>query len=144
MTVIENIRMVTAMLEELDGSPPITKDLREGFPRPCTYIEPTSTELTGGAGGEEITEETDIRITYFGEETDTGYIDLLKFQNALSERLSMPIIGDNFVVYPDGVSFDLDRDEMVLECEFSIITKQTISRDNDTIPLMDTLKDKEV
>lgn len=142
MTIIELIRMVSALLEELDGAAPITKDLREGFPRPCTYIEPLSTDFSRGAGGAETREDIELRVTYFGESTHQGYLTLLRFQAALAERLTMPIIGDAFTVFPEDVSFDLDRDEMVLECEFTVSIFQSVSKD-ENLPLMEILVDKE-
>jgi hypothetical protein len=38
--IIDTIRGLSEWIEENFGEPPTTKDLLEGFDRPCTYIQP--------------------------------------------------------------------------------------------------------
>lgn len=49
-TMINVIRAVSGLVEQVFGAPPTTKDITEGFNRPCTYVQPTlmQTSLEGG------------------------------------------------------------------------------------------------
>ena len=40
-TMINVIRAVSGLVEQVFGAPPTTKDITEGFNRPCTYVQPT-------------------------------------------------------------------------------------------------------
>ena len=43
------IRAVSAIVETTFGEPPTTKDITEGFDRPCTYVQPAVIQkLCGG------------------------------------------------------------------------------------------------
>ena len=48
--IVDVIRAVSELVERVFGAPPITKDITEGFDRPCTYVQPTlmQTSLEGG------------------------------------------------------------------------------------------------
>ena len=50
ITIIDTIRALSDWIEGLFGEPPTTKDITEGFERPCTYIQPGTldTAVEGG------------------------------------------------------------------------------------------------
>lgn len=119
ITIIDTIRAVSALVERLFGEPPTTKDITEGFTRPCTYVQPTilDTAVEGGLRHDTFT----VEIIRFAQRTRRGYLELLEYQAKLTEALEHPIsVEESFVLYPEEVDFELRRDEMVLITSFSV------------------------
>lgn len=117
-TIIDTIRAVSDWTEGLFGEPPTTKDIHEGFTRPCTYIQPVMMQA-GGAG---LAEDTfAIQVIRLAEHSRTGYLELLRDQAALRAALDEPIpVSESFYLYPEDVSFDLDRGDMALVTSFTL------------------------
>lgn len=118
-TMIDVIRAVSGLVEQVFGDPPTTKDITEGFDRPCTYVQPTlmQTSLEGGLRHDHYS----IEIIRFGPRTRDGWLDLLEAQASLAETLENPIpISSTFFLYPEEVNFDLRRDEMTLITSFDV------------------------
>lgn len=119
ITVIDTIRAVSALVEDLFGEPPTTKDVTEGFTRPCTYVQPTllDTAVEGGLRHDSFT----VEIIRFAQRSRKGYLELLAYQEQLTEALENPIpVEEEFLLYPEDVSFSLRREEMTLVATFSV------------------------
>lgn len=119
ITVIDTIRAVSALVEDLFGEPPTTKDVTEGFTRPCTYVQPTllDTAVEGGLRHDSFT----VEIIRFAQRSRKGYLELLAYQEQLTEALENPIpVEEEFLLYPEDVSFALRREEMTLVATFSV------------------------
>ena len=119
ITIIDTIRAVSALVEHLFGEPPTTKDITEGFTRPCTYVQPTilDTAVEGGLRHDSFT----VEIIRFAQRTRKGSLELLEYQAKLTEALEHPIpVEESFVLYPEEVDFELRRDEMILITFFSV------------------------
>lgn len=130
ITLVDTIRAVSAMLETLFGDPPVTKDIDEGFDRPCTYVEPlpVNTEVSSSLR----MDTCPIRIFRFAEKIETGYLELLQEQEKLLNALSKPIpVTDVFLLYPEDMKFDLSRADMALSVDFTVTNVQELE-DEDT------------
>lgn len=141
ITLIDTIRGISECIEETFGEAPVTKDVQEGFDRPCTFVEPVdlATSLESELRADEIT----IEITRFSEFSYKGYLELLEYQNTLSGLLLKPIpVSETFYLYPEDVEFELDRNDMFLVCSFSLNNIQLIEADEDviTVPTMEELE----
>lgn len=119
MAIIKTIRLFTDVLEEVFGDTAITKDIYEEFERPCTYITPTSIEVE--AIGGQVQETIGITITRFGSFDYKGYLELLQYAEVLTRLLTAPVMVERFAVYPEDVNIDINREEEVLECTFSVV-----------------------
>lgn len=138
VTIVETIRAVSDVLETVFGDAPTTKDITRGFDRPCTYIQPIGieTERSGGLRHDTYS----LQIIRFAERSYMGYQDLLKYQGMLTDALERPIaVEEFFLLYPENVSFELRRDEMVLLCEFSVQNIQELPEDDADAETMETL-----
>ena len=117
--IVDVIRAGSELGERVFGAPPITKDITEGFDRPCTYVQPTlmQTSLEGGLRHDSYS----IEIIRFGPRTRDGWLGLLEAQASLAETLENPIpISSTFFLYPEEVDFDLRRNEMTLITSFDV------------------------
>lgn len=117
--IVDVIRAISDLVEQVFGTPPTTKDITEGFDRPCTYVQPTmmETSLEGGL----LHNRYSIEIIRFGPRTRDGWLGLLEAQASLAETLWNPIpISSTFFLYPEEVDFDLRRDEMTLITSFDV------------------------
>ncbi|MET0016380.1 DUF6838 family protein [Oscillibacter sp.] len=80
-TIIDVVKTVSGLIETGFGMPPTTKDIREGFSRPCFYVEPY--QMRCGIAGDMRDDAFGIRIFYFSKRAETGYLDLLEKQTVL-------------------------------------------------------------
>lgn len=138
ITIVETIRAVSDMIEQIFSEAPTSKDITKGYDRPCTYVQPTviETELFGGLRHDTYS----LQIIRFAEKSYIGYQDLLKYQVALTDALENPVfVSESFALYPENVSFELRRDEMVLLCEFSVQNIQELPEDGADMETMETL-----
>lgn len=138
ITIIDTIRAVSDLMEEIFDEAPTSKDITHGFDRPCTYVQPTGieTERSGGLRHDTYS----LQIIRFAERSYLGYQDLMKYQIALTDALEQPIpVSESFVLYPENVSFSLRRDEMVLLCEFSVQNIQALPEEDADAEIMETL-----
>lgn len=138
VTIVETIRAVSNVLETVFGDAPTTKDITRGFDRPCTYLQMTNaeTEKTGDARHDTYM----FQIIRFAERTDVGYLSLLEDQGKLAEALEKPVVVEEFFfLYPENVSFELRRDEMVLLTSFSVDNFQALPDEDTGAETMETL-----
>lgn len=137
ITIVETIRAVSDLIERLFGEPPTTKDITEGFARPCTYLQPVGLETA--REGDLRHDTIQLQIICFGDRTDRGYLSLLQQQSLLGATLEEPIpVAEGFSLYPEDVTFSLRRDEMVLLTEFTLQNFQALPVDADA-ETMETL-----
>lgn len=138
ITIIDTIRAVSELVEDLFGEPPTTKDVTEGFTRPCTYVQPTilGTAVEGGLRHDSFT----VEIIRFAQRTRKGYLELLEYQVKLTEALEHPIpVEESFALYPEEVDFELRRDEMILITSFSAENFQLLPDADADAETMETL-----
>ena len=118
-TITDVIRAVSGMVERLFGEPPNSKDITEGFERPCTYVHTTGTDVD--RPGDMRHDVIHMQIVRFSERSYMGWAELLRYQEALTIALLEPIpVDDMFYLYPEDVSIDLRRDEMAMFADFSV------------------------
>ena len=119
ITITDVIRAVSGMVERLFGEPPTSKDITEGFERPCTYVHTTGTDVD--RPGDMRHDVIHLQIVRFAERSYMGWAELLRYQEALTMALLDPIPVDGmFFLYPEDVSVDLRRDEMAMFADFSV------------------------
>lgn len=136
-TIIDTVRGLSEWIETEFEDPPLTKDITEGFDRPCTYIQPV--DLSTSREGDLRLDEISFDIIRFAEKSDRGYLELLQYQEKFAELLMQPIpISDSFFLYPEDVEFELRRDDMLLIVSFTVENIQPIE-DKDNSPLMNEL-----
>ena len=108
ITIVDVMRAVSRTAEAVFGAPPVTKDLREGFARPCTKLSLLYSDVSR-------------ELVRFAARTDRGWIDLLRAQAALTEALERPIrVDEQFHLVAEEVDFDPVREDMALYCTFSV------------------------
>lgn len=115
----EVIRALSGLVEAVFGAPPVTKDIREGFARPCTYLTPTDsrTERMGGL----LHTTTELELVRFGAKSWKGWRELLRAQDALTAALLEPVEAEeSFHLLAEDTDFDLVREDMALYCTFSV------------------------
>ena len=139
VTLIDTLRAVSLLVTRTFGAAPTTKDIHEGFTRPCSYVQPILIQSEKN-GRRFVLDRYTIQIIRLATKSETGYLELLQWQETLREVLEDPIAvyteptmengnavaptATEFYLYPDDVSFDLDRDDMALVVSFTIENAQ--------------------
>lgn len=130
ITIVDTIRALSDLVETLFGEAPTTKDITEGFDRPCTYIQPVDIQ-----SDRTETLRHDVyamELIRFATRSHQGWAELLHAQELLADALSRPIpVSGSFSIYPQDVSFSLRREDMVLLCSFSLENIQALEADQD-------------
>ena len=130
ITIVDTIRALSDLVETLFGEAPTTKDITEGFDRPCTYIQPV-----GIQSDRTETLRHDVyamELIRFATRSHQGWTELLHAQEVLAEAFSSPIpVSGSFSIYPQDVSFSLHREDMVLLCSFTLENIQAMEADQD-------------
>lgn len=122
-TIIDTLHAVSGLVEVLFGEPPTSKDIHEGFTRPCTYVQPILMQTENS--GDLRLDTFEIQIIRLAERAETGYLELLQYQATLREALEEPIkVSDSFFIYPEEVSFELSREDMALTASFEVTNVQ--------------------
>lgn len=138
ITIIDTIRAISDWIETLFQEPPTTKDVTEGYVRPCTYVQPT--QMSTSVDGEMRHDTFMIEIIRFATFTRKGYLELLEYQEKLTEALERPIpVNEMFFLYPEEVEFELRRDEMILITSFSVDNFQALPDEDADAEIMETL-----
>ena len=132
ISIIDTIRGLSGLIENLFGEPPTTKDITEGFTRPTTYIQPVYSETA--REGELQHDTHELELIRFGERTRAGYLSLLEWEAKLAEPV---VVEEQFFLYPDEIEFMLDRDDMTLTVTLTVETYQL--RDAEQAPTMESL-----
>ena len=140
ITIVDVMRAVSRTAETVFGAPPVTKDLKEGFPRPCTKLSLLYSDVS--REGALRHETAELELVRFAARTDRGWIDLLRAQAALTEALERPIrVDESFHLVAEELDFDPVREDMALYCTFSVEWFQEIPAGEEENPsLMDTLE----
>lgn len=138
ITITDVIRAVSGMVERLFGEPPTSKDITEGFERPCTYVHTTGTDVD--RPGDMRHDVIHLQVVRFAERSYMGWSELLRYQEALTMALLEPIpVDDMFYLYPEDVSIDLRRDEMAMFADFSVDNFQVLPDEDTGAETMETL-----
>lgn len=133
-TVKDVIKAISGLIETEFGRPPTTQDIREGFDRPCFFVEPYL--MQSGKAGDLRDDVFGLRIYYFSERSYAGSLDLLEKQTTLRDMLDGAIpVSEDFYLFPEDLSFELQRADMALICEFTLENVQ-LYEDTDTNELM--------
>jgi len=137
-TIIDVVKAVSGLIEAEFGMPPTTKDIREGYPRPCFYVEPY--QMRCGTAGDMRDDIFGIRIFYFSKRAETGFLDLLEKQTVLRDQLDGPVpISEDFYLYPEDLDFELKREDMALITSFTVENVQ-LPEDTDPSEYMENLE----
>lgn len=140
ITIVDVMRAVSRTAEAVFGAPPVTKDLKEGFERPCTKLSLLYSDVS--REGALRHETAELELVRFAARTDRGWIDLLRAQASLTEALERPIrVDEQFHLVAEELDFDPVREDMALYCTFSVEWFQEIPAGEEENPsLMDTLE----
>lgn len=139
ITIVETIRALSQVVETVFGEAPTTKDITEGFTRPCTYIQPALLETETARGLRHDTYQ--IEIIRFEAAKRPGYLHLLEAQRKLTEALERPVpVSDAFVLYPEDLEFELRRDEMSLTASFAVENYQLLPPEDADTETMENLE----
>lgn len=138
-TVIDVIKALSGMIETITGSPPTTKDVTEGFDRPCTWIRPLSIDPEAVRGLQR--DYLEMEIVYFAPRSWDGWNTLLHVQAALTAALREPVaVSETFAIYPEDLEFVPSREDMTLVCTFNLENYQLLPPEDGTMPAMEDLE----
>lgn len=119
ITLKDCMRAISAALEEEFGAAPITKDIRKGFQRPATFLQPV--DISTAMEGVVRHDEYRIEIIRFSPEDDRGYIDLLTYQERLRQLLARPIpVTGRFALFPEDVDYEIVIGDYALVAAFNV------------------------
>lgn len=145
LSVIDIIRALSLLIEEkFPDFPVVDRDLTEGFPRPCYFIDVEGL-VTENLTNRLIKETADIEISYFAEDIYEGFLRLLEVNSELVAALTEPLpITDMNGETVAHVVFNDVRTEIIKadkSLTFSMTTEliQGVP-DGDTHPLIDTVE----
>ena len=137
-TIIDVIRALSGLIETVTGEPPTTKDVTEGFDRPCTWIRPLSSEPEAVRGLRR--DAYQIEIVYFAARSWKGWKTLLEVQTALEAALTQPVLlSDTFAIYPEDLELIPSREDMTLSCTFALENFQLLPPADAGLPDMEDL-----
>lgn|GEM_PF-1254314 len=138
ITIIDVIRALSGVIEDVTGSAPTTKDVTEGFERPCTYVRPLILESEAVRGLQR--DWLEMEIVYFSAKSWKGWKDLLEVQAALTAALREPVaVSETFAIYPEDLEFIPSREDMTLTCTFSLENFQLLPGEDEKLENMEIL-----
>lgn len=125
VTITDVVKCVSGVCESVFGAAPITRDEREPT-RPFSVVNVEG--QTRGKIGELRRDTFEIAIYRFAENNDRiGWANLLTAKEALANALDGYLtVKTGFLVYPEDVSMELYREDMSLECTFSLTLVQEV------------------
>lgn len=139
ITIIDVIRALSGVIEEVTGSAPTTKDVTEGFDRPCTWVRPLDIQPEAARGLQR--DYLDMEIVYFAPRSWEGWKTLLKVQADFAAVLTNPVpVSDTFLLYPEDLEFVPSREDMTLVCTFSLENYQLLPPEDGSLPDMEVLE----
>lgn len=137
-TVIDVIRALSGVIEDVTGSAPTTKDVTENFDRPSTFIRPLILAPEAARGLQR--DYLEMEIVYYAPDGRKGWIRLLEVQAALAEALTRPVaVSETFALYPEELEFVPSREDMTLTCTFSLENYQLLPPEDADLAPMDDL-----
>ena len=147
LSVIDIIRALSSCIESnFPDYPVVDRDLEEGFPRPCYFIDINSV-VSESLTHKLVKDTADIEIDFLAEDIYKGFLNLLDVKNKLVKLFSEPLaLTDEagkivaHVVFND-VRTEVIKADKALICNLSTELVQEIE-DNVELPLIEELEYK--
>ena len=147
LSVIDIIRALSSCIESnFPDYPVVDRDLEEGFPRPCYFIDINSV-VSESLTHKLVKDTADIEIDFLAEDIYKGFLNLLDVKNKLVKLFSEPIAltdeGGNVIAHVvfNDVRTEVIKADKALICNLSTELVQEIE-DNVELPLIEELEYK--
>ena len=147
LSVIDIIRALSSCIESnFPDYPVVDRDLEEGFPRPCYFIDINSV-VSESLTHKLVKDTADIEIDVLAEFINMGSLSLLDVKNKLVKLFSEPLAltdeGGNVIAHVvfNDVRTEVIKADKALICNLSTELVQEIE-DNVELPLIEELEYK--
>lgn len=147
LSVIDIIRALSSCIESnFPDYPVVDRDLEEGFPRPCYFIDINSV-VSESLTHKLVKDTADIEIDFLAEDIYKGFLNLLDVKNKLVKLFSEPLAltdeGGNVIAHVvfNNVRTEVIKVDKALICNLSTELVQEIE-DNVELPLIEELEYK--
>ena len=147
LSVIDIIRALSSCIESnFPDYPVVDRDLEEGFPRPCYFIDINSV-VSESLTHKLVKDTADIEIDFLAEDIYKGFLNLLDVKNKLVKLFSDPLAltdeGGNVIAHVvfNDVRTEVIKADKALICNLSTELVQEIE-DNVELPLIEELEYK--
>lgn len=147
LSVIDIIRALSSCIESnFPDYPVVDRDLEEGFPRPCYFIDINSV-VSESLTHKLVKDTADIEIDFLAEDIYKGFLNLLDVKNKLVKLFSEPLAltdeGGNVIAHVvfNDVRTEVIKVDKALICNLSTELVQEIE-DNVELPLVEELEYK--
>ena len=147
LSVIDIIRALSSCIESnFPDYPVVDRDLEEGFPRPCYFIDINSV-VSESLTHKLVKDTADIEIDFLAEDIYKGFLNLLDVKNKLVKLFSEPLAltdeGGNVIAHVvfNDVRTEIIKVDKALICNLSTELVQEIE-DNVELPLIEELEYK--
>ena len=141
ITLKRCVQAIAAALEDLVSVAPIARTDLEGINDPGLYIVPADIQVE--MIGENRHDTYSFVVAWYGNRATDRYVDLLDMQALFSGLLTGPLpVPDvpTYLIYPEGLSFELDAQEGTLFAMFTVELYQSPdSTDDHDKPLVEVL-----
>ena len=145
LSVIDIIRALSSCIESnFPDYPVVDRDLEEGFPRPCYFIDINSV-VSESLTHKLVKDTADIEIDFLAEDIYKGFLNLLDVKNKLVKLFSEPLAltdeGGNVIAHVvfNDVRTEVIKVDKALICNLSTELVQEIE-DNVELPLIEDLQ----
>ena len=145
LSVIDIIRALSSCIESnFPDYPLVDRDLEEGFPRPCYFIDINSV-VSESLTHKLVKDTADIEIDFLAEDIYKGFLNLLDVKNKLVKLFSEPLAltdeGGNVIAHVvfNNVRTEVIKVDKALICNLSTELVQEIE-DNVELPLIEDLQ----
>ena len=145
LSVIDIIRALSSCIESnFPDYPVVDRDLEEGFPRPCYFIDINSV-VSESLTHKLVKDTADIEIDFLAEDIYKGFLNLLDVKNKLVKLFSEPLAltdeGGNVIAHVvfNDVRTEVIKVDKALICNLSTKLVQEIE-DNVELPLIEDLQ----
>lgn len=145
LSVIDIIRALSSCIESnFPDYPVVDRDLEEGFPRPCYFIDINSV-VSESLTHKLVKDTADIEIDFLAEDIYKGFLNLLDVKNKLVKLFSEPLAltdeGGNVIAHVvfNNVRTEVIKVDKALICNLSTELVQEIE-DNVELPLIEDLQ----
>ena len=145
LSVIDIIRALSSCIESnFPDYPVVDRDLEEGFPRPCYFIDINSV-VSESLTHKLVKDTADIEIDFLAEDIYKGFLNLLDVKNKLVKLFSEPLAltdeGGNVIAHVvfNNVRTEVVKVDKALICNLSTELVQEIE-DNVELPLIEDLQ----
>ena len=145
LSVIDIIRALSSCIESnFPDYPVVDRDLEEGFPRPCYFIDINSV-VSESLTHKLVKDTADIEIDFLAEDIYKGFLNLLDVKNKLVKLFSEPLAltdeGGNVIAHVvfNDVRTEVIKVDKALICNLSTELIQEIE-DNVELPLIEDLQ----